>query len=121
VVGLPRWLARKKMFPRGHYDRRHDMHIFNPVIDWLVPSPRAADIVFVDGTSRLTPINWLPIRGMCQSVRPAFECPRCGRNVFKLFYRDGWFSGCYRCKMQLRTPSLTALQMASSRFEHVRL
>jgi hypothetical protein len=34
---------------------------------------------------------------VCQSVRPAFECPGCGRNAFKLFYRDGWFSGCHRC------------------------
>jgi hypothetical protein len=24
-------------------------------------------------------------------------CPGCGRNAFRLFYVDGWFSGCYRC------------------------
>ena len=92
-----RWLARKKMFPRGHYEHRHDMRIDNPVIDWLILGPRAAEIVFVDGTAQETPINWLRISGMRQSVRPAFECPGCGRNAFKLFYYDGWFSGCYRC------------------------
>jgi len=92
-----RWLARKKMFPRGHYGRRHDMRIDNPVIDWLTLGPRAAEIAFIDGSAQLTPIVWLPIRSVCQSVRPAFECPGCGRSAFKLYYREGWFSGCYRC------------------------
>ena len=32
-----------------------------------------------------------------QGIRPAFQCPGCGHNAFKLFYHGGHFSGCYRC------------------------
>jgi hypothetical protein len=30
-------------------------------------------------------------------MRPAFECPGCGHNAFKLYFHHGRFSGCYRC------------------------
>jgi hypothetical protein len=47
--------------------------------------------------TQLIGINWLPISGMCQSVRPAFQCPGCNHNAFKLFHHHGRFAGCYRC------------------------
>ena len=85
------------MFPRDYSMCRHGMRVFNPVIDWLALGPRAAEVIFTNGQKQIIPIGWLPIRGMCQSVRPAFECPGCGRNAFKLFYSDGALAGCYRC------------------------
>ena len=92
-----RWMARKRLFPKDYSTRRYDMHLFIPVIDWLNIGPRTIEIVFVDGTSQLTPINWLPIHGVCQSVRAAFQCPGCDRNAFKLYYDDGYFAGCCHC------------------------
>jgi hypothetical protein len=76
-----RWLARKGLFPRDYSTRRYDMHVFNPIIDWLSIGPRAAQVTFVTGQIQLISINWLPIRGVCQSVRADFECPGCGHNA----------------------------------------
>src|ERR1700730_6441201 len=59
-----RWLARKGLFPRDYSTRRYDMHVFNPIIDWLSIGPRAAQVTFVTGQIQLIPINWLPIRGV---------------------------------------------------------
>jgi hypothetical protein len=92
-----RWLARKKLFPRDHSNRRYNFEFINPAIRWLTLAPRAAEIVLPTGQAQLIPINWLPIYGVCKAMRPSFECPGCGHNAFKIYYRDGYFAGCYRC------------------------
>ena len=85
------------MVPRDHSQRTYNLSLLIPAIRTLKLGPRAAELVLVDGQTQLIPIVWLRINGMCQSARPAFQCPGCGHNRFKLFYRHGRFSGCYRC------------------------
>ena len=92
-----RWLARKKLFPKDYSTRRHGMRVFNSAIDWLTLGPRAAELILTNGQRQIISIIWLPIHGVCASVRPAFECPGCGHNAFKLYYHEGYFAGCYRC------------------------
>jgi hypothetical protein len=92
-----RWLARKKLFPRDHSTRRYSFDFINPAIRGLVLSPRCAEITLASGQTQLVPVVWLRICGVWQAARPAFQCPGCGRNAFKLFYRHGRFAGCYRC------------------------
>ena len=92
-----------------------------PAIRTLKLGPRAAELVLVNGQTQLIPIVWLRINGMCQSARPAFQCPGCGHNRFKLFYRHGRFSGCYRCNgvpyasQQCSTKNRSRLQAARLR------
>ena len=90
-----RWLARKKLFPRDHSNRRYNFEFINPAIRWLTLSPRAAEIVLATGQIQMFPVIWLQITGMCQSVRPIFQC-RCGRRAFKLYYSRGAFT-CRSC------------------------
>ena len=92
-----RILARRNMVPRDHSQRTYNLSLLIPAIQTLKLGPRAAELVLVDGQTQMIPIVWLRINGMCQSARPAFQCPGCGHNRFKLFYRHGRFSGCYRC------------------------
>ena len=116
-----RWLARKKLFPKDYSTRRYSFDFINPAIHTLTLGPRAAEVVLVDGQTQLIPIVWLRINGMCQSARPAFQCPGCGHNRFKLFYRHGRFSGCYRCigvpyaSQQCSTKNRARLQAARLR------
>ena len=98
-----RWLSRKKLFPKDWSTRRLDFHIFNPIIDWLVLGPYIAEVIFTTGQKQIIPIKWLRISGMCQGVRPIFECVSCGRRRFKLFYYQGRLS-CYRCTNRLGVP-----------------
>ena len=88
-------LARRNMVPRDYSQRTYNLSLLIPAIRTLKLGPRAAELVLVDGQTQLIPIVWLRINGMCQSARPAFQCPGCGHNRFKLFYRHGRFSGCY--------------------------
>jgi hypothetical protein len=90
-------LARRNMVPRDHSQRTYNLSLLIPAVRTLKLGPRAAELVLVDGQTQMIPIVWLRINGMCQSARPAFQCPGCGHNRFKLFYRHGRFSGCYRC------------------------
>ena len=92
-----RMLARRNMVPRDYSQRTYNLSLLIPAIRTLKLGPRAAELVLLDGQTQLIPIVWLRINGMCQSARPAFQCPGCGHNRFKLFYRHGRFSGCYRC------------------------
>jgi hypothetical protein len=92
-----RWLARKKLFPRDYSTRRFGMRAFNPVINWLNIGPRAVEVLFITGETQVILVNWLPIHGVCQSVRAAFQCPGCDRNAFKLYYDDGYFAACCHC------------------------
>jgi hypothetical protein len=92
-----RWLARKKLFPKDYSTRRYSFDFINPAIHTLTLGPRSAELLLTTGETQLIAIKWLRINGMCQSARPAFQCPGCGHNRFKLFYRHGRFSGCYRC------------------------
>jgi len=114
-------LARKKLFPKDYSTRRYSFDFINPAIHTLTLGPRAAEVVLVDGQTQLIPIVWLRINGMCQSARPAFQCPGCGHNRFKLFYRHGRFSGCYRCigvpyaSQQCSTKNRARLQAARLR------
>jgi hypothetical protein len=92
-----RWLARKKLFPKDYSTRRYSFDFINPAIHSLALGPRCAEFVLASGHTQSIPIVWLPIRGLWQSMRPAFQCPGCDRNALRLFYRYGRFSGCYRC------------------------
>jgi len=90
-----RWLARRKLFPRDHSNRRYNFEFISPAIRWLTLSPRAAEIVLATGQIQMVPVIWLRITGMCQSIRPIFQC-LCGRRAFKLYYSRGAFT-CRRC------------------------
>jgi hypothetical protein len=92
-----RWLARKKLFPKDHSTRRYSFNFINPAIHTVTLGPRCAEFVFATGQTQLIAIKWLRISGLRQSARPAFQCPGCGHNAFKLFHHHGRFAGCYRC------------------------
>jgi len=92
-----RWLARKKLFPRDHSTRRYSVEFINPAIRGLALSPRCAQVTLASGQTQLIPVVWLRISGVWQSARPAFQCPGCAHNRFKLFYLHGRLAGCYRC------------------------
>jgi hypothetical protein len=92
-----RWLSRRKLFPKDYPTRRYSFDFINPAIHTLTLGPRCAEFVLTSGQTQAIPIVWLPIRGLWQSMRPAFECPGCGHNAFKLYSHHGRFSGCYRC------------------------
>jgi hypothetical protein len=116
-----RWLARKKLFPKDYSTRRYSFDFINPAIHTLTLGPRSAELLLTTGETQLIAIKWLRINGMCQSARPAFQCPGCGHNRFKLFYRHGRFSGCYRCigvpyaSQQRSTKNRSRLQAARLR------
>ena len=103
-----RWLARKKLFPLDHSNRRYNFEFMNPAIRWLTLSPRAAEIVLATGQIQMIPVMWLRITGMCQCVRPVFQCG-CGRRAFKLYYSRGAFA-CRRC-----TDAVYACQQRSAK------
>ncbi len=114
-------LARRNMVPRDYSQRTYNLSLLIPAVRTLKLGPRAAELVLVDGQTQMIPIVWLRINGMCQSARPAFQCPGCGHNRFKLFYRHGHFSGCYRCigvpyaSQQCSTKNRSRLQAARLR------
>jgi hypothetical protein len=114
-------LARRNMVPRDHSQRTYNFSLLIPAIRTLKLGPYAAELILVDGQTQMIPIVWLRINGMCQSARPAFQCPGCGHNRFKLFYRHGRFSGCYRCigvpyaSQQCSTKNRSRLQAARLR------
>ena len=116
-----RILAKRNMVPRDHSQRTYNLSLLIPAVRTLKLGPCAAELVLVDGQTQLIPIVWLRINGMCQSARPAFQCPGCGHNRFKLFYRHGRFSGCYRCigvpyaSQQCSTKNRSRLQAARLR------
>lgn len=92
-----RWLARKKLFPEDYSTRRYNLRFHNPAICTLALGPRCAEFVFATGQTQLIAIKWLRIGGLWQSARPAFQCPGCNHNAFKLYHYLGRFAGCYRC------------------------
>ena len=116
-----RMLARRNLVPRDHSQRTYNLSLLIPAIQTLKLGPCAAELVLLNGQTQLIPIVWLRINGMCQSARPAFQCPGCGHNRFKLFYRHGRFSGCYRCigvpyaSQQCSTKNRSRLQAARLR------
>ena len=116
-----RMLARRNLVPRDHSQRTYNLSLLIPAIQTLKLGPCAAELVLLNGQTQLIPIVWLRINGMCQSARPAFQCPGCGHNRFKLFYRHGRFSGCYRCigvpyaSQQCSTKNRARLQAARLR------
>ena len=68
-------LARRNMVPRDHSQRTYNLSLLIPAVRTLKLGPRAAELVLVNGQTQLIPIVWLRINGMCQSARPAFQCP----------------------------------------------
>ena len=93
-----RWLSRKKLFPRDYSTRRYSFDFQNPpVIRYLALGPHCAEFTLTTGRTQLVAIKWLRIGGLYQGARPAFQCPGCGHNVFKLFFHYGLFSACCHC------------------------
>jgi hypothetical protein len=98
-----RWLARKKLFRKDWVDRRYDLHIDIPIINWIVLGPCIAQVEFTTGRKQSIPVKWQYMRGACQGVRPIFECIGCGHQSYKLYYHHGQFQ-CYRCVNRLGVP-----------------